>query len=192
MLRSVVREEFGRVAYSGKTHFKVIDRVNRWRVWLKVANAVLLTVTAGGTVDVLVRDQTASKILTLLLSAAALGLAIYSLSMNYDGVVDQHRVAARALWLLREQYVHLIGDLKSGVISVADGRARRDWLTTETARIYELAPETDAKAYRAAQQALKVDEELTFSDDELDVLLPTALREAPRRAGSASSPGNRP
>src|SRR6267142_3443400 len=81
-LISVVREEFGRVAYSNKTHEKMLERLGRqlWRErWL---NAALLTATAGGTVDVLVRDETESKVITLLLSAAALFLAIYSLSRN--------------------------------------------------------------------------------------------------------------
>lgn len=176
-LQSVVREEFGRVAYSFKTHQKIIDRYNGRIHRLKVWNALLLTATAGGTVDVLVRDQTASKIVTLLLSALALGLAIYSLSVNLDRLVDQHRVAARSLWLLREEYIHLVGDLKSGAVGDAEGRRLRDELTRRAARVYETAPDTDAKAYAEAQRALKENEELTFSPREIDLLLPAGLRE---------------
>lgn len=45
--------------------------------------------------------------------------------MNHDGVIDQHRVAARALWLLRERYIHLIADLKAGVLSFKAARIER-------------------------------------------------------------------
>jgi len=176
-LLSVIREEFGRVAYTFKTHQKIIDRYNNQIKWQRRTNAFLLTVTAGGTIDILIRDQYVSKIVTLLFSAMALFLAIYQLSMNTDRIVDQHRVTARSLWLVREEYIHLISDLKSQAISADLALKRRDELTLRTAYIYNSAPDTDSKAYMEAQKALKHNEELTFSLNEIDLLLPERLRE---------------
>lgn len=173
----MVREEFGRVAYSQKTHQKMVDRLNDHLILEKRVNAVLLAATTGGLIDVLVRDQTYSKIITLLLSACALCVTVYSLSRGRERLVEQHRAAAHALWLVREEYVHLLADLKAGSIGDADGRRRRDNLSKRAARIYQVAPDTDAAAYAAAQRALKENEELTFSTREIDLLLPTALRE---------------
>lgn len=49
-------------------------------------------------------------------------------------------------------------------------------LQQQTATIYEKAPRTTSKAYTAAQKALKFNEELTFSDEEIDLLLPKTLQ----------------
>ena len=175
---AVIREEYGRVAYSHKTHEKILERLGRHVFAQKVANAALLTATAGSTVDVLVRNQTASKYISLILSALALFLSIYQLSTNTEKVLDQHRVAARALWLLREQYLHLIADLRSTAITDEHARGIRDALTKKASEIYSAAPDTDAEAYAAARDALRNNEELTFTSREIDLLLPPGLRES--------------
>lgn len=174
---AVAREEYGRVAYTHKTHEKMVERIGRHVHWQRILNAVLLTATAGSTIDVLVRNQTASKVLSLVLSGIALFLAIYQLSANPEKLLDQHRVTTRALWLLREQYLHLIADLKAGAVDEAEGRNIRDALTKKAAAIYASAPDTDGAAYREAQRALKENEDLTFTSREIDLLLPPELRE---------------
>ena len=177
-LLSVIREEYGRITYSFKTHQKMIDHYNRRLIWQKRANAFLLTATAAGTIDNFVRDELISKVLTAACVSVALCLAIYQLSMSTDRLIDQHRTAARALWLLREEYIHLIGDLKAGSIDTPAARDKRDTLMIRAARIYEGAPDTNSSAYNEAKKALQQDEELTFSVREIDLLLPDALREA--------------
>jgi hypothetical protein len=42
--------------------------------------------------------------------------------------------------------------------------------------VYESAPATNSKAYKQAQDALQLNEEMTFSDAEIDSLLPPGLR----------------
>jgi hypothetical protein len=172
----VVREEFGRVAYSHKTHQKMLDRLNGELLREKKLNAWLLVLTAGDTVGVLVTNAVAAKVIAIVLAGLALLVTVYGLSRSRERVAEQHRLTAQALWLLREQYVHLIGDLEGGAISVADGRDRRDALTTSAAHIYASAPDTDSEAYAAAREALRTNEELTFSRGEIDVMLPEALR----------------
>ena len=55
---------------------------------------------------------------------------------------------------------------------------KRDQLLEDLAEIYALVPQTNDKAYLAAQKGLQQKEDLTFSDDEIDMLLPKALRRA--------------
>lgn len=174
---AVAREEYGRIAYSHKTHEKMVERLGARVHFQKLLNAALLTATAGSTIDVLVRNETASKYLSLILSACALFLAIYQLSANPEKLLDQHRMTARALWLLREQYLHLIADIKADAVTDAEARATRDGLTKKAAEVYAAAPDTDAIAYSQAQHALKEKEDLTFTSREIDLLLPPGLRE---------------
>ena len=41
--------------------------------------------------------------------------------------------------------------------------------------------QTDVKSYRAAQKALKTEEEQTFSEEELDLMLPNSIRRCNRK-----------
>jgi len=55
-------------------------------------------------------------------------------------------------------------------------RKHRDDLQEKLLEIYRGSPRTIAKAYKEATKALKKLEELTFSDAEIDAILPKALR----------------
>lgn len=178
-LIDVVRDEFGRVAYTHKANQKMVDRLNRRILLEKRINAALLTLTAGNTVAVVLTDERAAELTALGLTAAVLLLTVYGLSRARERLVEQHRSTAQAMWVLRERYLHLIGDLVSGAISVAEGRETRNTLTEATSVVYASAPDTDSQAYEAAQRALKRQEELTFAAWEIDVMLPPRLRSAP-------------
>ncbi|WP_404872745.1 hypothetical protein [Ideonella sp. A 288] len=72
-----------------------------------------------------------------------------------------------------------------------DGRAvdevpsERDRLNQLLEDIYKGAPRTAGMAYEAAQKALKADQELFFTDSELDHMLPQRLRSSEANASSA-------
>jgi len=58
---------------------------------------------------------------------------------------------------------------------------QRDSLIEQLHAVYAAAPSTNSKAYKLAQHALQKNEEMTFSDEEIDAFLPKELkRTAPR------------
>ena len=70
----------------------------------------------------------------------------------------------------------LLTDLAAHDADLAHIREERDRLQEALKNAYQGAPRTITKAYKLAQEALKINEELTFSDAEIDNLLPEALR----------------
>ena len=52
----------------------------------------------------------------------------------------------------------------------------RDTLVEELHSVYSGAPSTTFQAYRKAQEALKQNEDMTFSDEEIDAFLPNELK----------------
>jgi hypothetical protein len=168
-LEAQIRECFGRVAYAHKTHEKCADicasRLARVKVW----QIILSAVTTGGLISVLVSALT---------STVLLGLNAYMKDNDPGQLSERHKKVATELWNIRESYLSVLTDLRSG--GAEDGlRSRRDELQAKLATIYETAPRTMDKAYENAQRGLQKKEELTFSTGELDALLPAALRSTP-------------
>lgn len=81
---------------------------------------------------------------------------------------------ANLLWSIREDYYSLLTDLDS--LTVGEVMNKRDKLKEKTAKVYATAPQTDARSYKAAQQALKVEEAQCFAAGELNMLLPAHLQ----------------
>lgn len=178
-LLAQVREAYGRVVYSHKTHEKQADLCfKRHRVQQGVL--VALTAASSGTFLAAVLGATVNPELAgLATSFAALLVSALSLStktFRFHEEAEAHRDAASKLWDVRESYLSLITDLMSGAVSTTDARARRDELQEAARVVYATAPRTSKKAFDKATGGLKKREELTFTSDEIDPFLPEKLR----------------
>lgn len=111
---------------------------------------------------------------------ATVGLTAYMKGFDPGAVAQKHRDTAADIWPVRESYLSLLTDLRSGREPMAALRERRDELQASLAAIYRGAPHTDGKAYSDAQKALQQNEEYTFSDSEVDGFLPVASRKTQR------------
>jgi hypothetical protein len=178
-LLAQVREAFGRLAYTHKTHEKQADicfTKHRWQQGALIA----LTAVSSGTFLVAVVSPLASTTVTSLTTSTVAVLVTWvtlgAKTFRFHAEAEAHRDIAARLWDVRESYVSLIADLMSGEFADADARSRRDELQETTRDVYSSAPRTTPKAYGRAQEGLKHNEELTFSSRELDLLLPAALR----------------
>lgn len=184
-LEAQVREAFGRVAYSHKTHEKCADIELSRLARIKIAQIVLSAVTTGGLLVVVFGDADASRItavVTAVISTALLAMNAYTKENDPGRVAQQHKEAADQLWAIRESYVSLLVDLRDSVETPARARERRDELQKLLGEVYRGAPRTSSKGYDAASKALKVREDLTFSDEEIDQFLPEALKKRSSRA----------
>lgn len=178
-LLAQVREAFGRVVYSHKTHEKQADLCftkHRWQQGLLVGFTALSTGTFLAAVLGLVGNPVLTSLATSAIAIVVSALSLATRSFRFGDESEAHRGIAARLWDVRESYLSLITDLTSGVTSADDARERRDALQEATRKAYAEAPRTTAKAYGKAHDGLKNNEELTFTSREIDLLLPEALR----------------
>jgi hypothetical protein len=177
---SQVRESYGRCAYTHKTHEKMAERLHRRHKTGKWANIILSSLIASGAVGVVFSDGSIyyqyAGYATAALSILSLIFNAYLKDLDPGALAQRHREAAADIWNARESYLSLLADVFDPEISLDQLRSRRDALQALLRKIYHAAPHTDGKAYGQAQDALQHNEDLTFSDDELDLLLPTSLR----------------
>lgn len=174
-----LREMYGRVAYTHKTHEKMADRyVTQYRL----VKAIEIVASALGTGSLLVAvfgDSREGTIVGAIMSTILLALTLYVREGDLGERAQKHTVVAAKLWGLRERLLSLLIDIR-GSRSLEGAREERDAINAALEEIYKHAPRTTDRAYRAAQKALKHGEELYFSQDELDRLLPQQIRSTER------------
>jgi hypothetical protein len=178
-LLAQVREVFGRVVYSHKTHEKQADLCFRKHRGQQAALIIFTAASAGTFLAALLGKFVSPQIASLVTSFIALivtALTLATKSFKFGEESEAHRSVASRLWDVRESYLSLIADLMSSATSASDARERRDKLQEATRAAYADAPRNTSKAYGMAQDGLKNNEELTFTSREIDLFLPEALR----------------
>lgn len=176
VLEGQLREIYGRVVYSHKTHEKCADILLFWLSIIKWCQIILAALSASGYVSTILGADATGSIVGSTFSVLLLALNLYTKDHNLSEMASKHRRAANDIWLIREKYLSLIADLVIGGKSLEILQKERDALAEDLHAIYSVAPNTNSRAYAKAQAALKHNEEMTFSDEEVDLFLPSQLR----------------
>lgn len=176
LLEGQIRECYGRVVYSHKTHEKCADILLRRNGRIKMAQIVLSAVITGGVISTFFGTGNWGSGVSVVMSTILLAINSYTKDYDLGEIAQKHRHAGSELWIIREQYLSLLTDLRVGDLSLADIRSRRDDIMEDLHSAYEGSPSTSFKAYREAQKALKELEDMTFSDEEIDAFLPHELK----------------
>ena len=176
LLEAQIRECYGRVVWSHKTQEKCADIILKRDNQLKWMQIVLSTLTTTGLVVTIFGDLLWVEIISAIISAALVLLNTYLKSKDLGAIAQQHSNAASDIWNVRECYLSMLTDLKMDDVSVENVRKKRDKIQEKLAPIYKGSPRTISKAYKEATKALKLNEEMTFSDEEIDCFLPVELR----------------
>jgi SMODS and SLOG-associating 2TM effector domain family 4 len=176
ILEGQLRECFGRVVYTHKTHEKAADilltRLSRIKIW----QIVLSAVTTGGFIAAIFGAGNVAAIIGVVVSTILLVLNAYTKDYDLGELAQKHRQAGADLWIIREKYLSLITDLRMGERPIEELQKGRDELLKDLHSVYSGAPSTTYQAYKKAQEALKHLEDMTFSDAEVDAFLPKALK----------------
>lgn len=174
-LEGQLREMYGRAAYTHKTHEKMADGyIGRYR-FIKNLEIWLSALVTGSLLLAVFGDSQVGTIVGAVLSTILLALTLYFKEASLGEQAQKHTVVASQLWGAREALLSLLVDMSDGR-PIDEIRQRRDTLNTLLEDIYKAAPRTNSTAYSAAQRALKKEEELFFTDAELDKMLPKQLR----------------
>lgn len=176
ILEAQIRECFGRVVYSHKTQEKCADIVLKIHRRLKLTLIIISAIVTTSLLIKLFGDNEWALMVGVILSTALFGLNTYMKDFDLGEIAQKHTNAANELWDIRETYLSLLTDIRADQLSINQIINQRDELQKRLSNVYSGSPRTNYKAYQAASKALKVSEELTFSDKEIDAFLPKELR----------------
>ena len=178
VIEGQLRECYGRVVYSHKTHEKCADILLERLGKIKLAQIVLSSATTAGFIAAFLGAGPVGAVIGVGISTTLLALNAYTKNYDLGALAQKHRRAAADLWLIREKYLALVTDLRVGEEALVKITNRRDGLLDDLHGVYSGAPSTTYQAYKKAQEALQQDEGMTFSDAEIDAWLPRELRKS--------------
>lgn len=176
ILEGQLRECFGRVVYSHKTHEKCADILLSRLSQIKLWQIILSAVTTGGFIAAVFGAGKIGALVGILVSTALLLLNAYTKNYDLGELSQKHKQTGADLWIIRERYLSLITDLRMGEKPIETLQQERDDLLNELHSVYSGATSTTYQAYKKAQKALKQLEDMTFSDEEIDAFLPKELK----------------
>lgn len=185
ILESQIRECFGRVVWTHKTHEKCSDIYTEQLKSLKTIEIFLSAITTTSLLVTIFGDSKIAAIVAAICSTIILAINIYTRDYDLGKLSKSHADVAWKLWSIRETYTSLLTDIKIGSLTVDEIKVKRDELQKSLDEVYQNAPRTNSKAYEAASKALNKDgvintgEEFTFTDEEIDRFLPLDLRRNP-------------
>lgn len=176
ILEGQLRECYGRVVYSHKTHEKcadiLLERLGRIKLW----QILLSAITTAGFVAAVLGAGPVGAIVGIVVSTTLLVLNAYTKNYDLGELAQKHKQAAIELWLVRERYLSLLVDLRMREKPLDSLQQARDTLLEDLHEVYSGSPSTTFKAYKKAQTALQKYEDLTFADAEIDPFLPKELK----------------
>ncbi len=175
-LLAVVREYYGRVTWTHKTHEKDRELNSKRTKRDKWINVGLMALTTTGVLASIPLGSVWVTVTAVLLAFISTGFAIYQVSFSPETNTYEHRHAAKSLLIERDNLVLLIEKLMSSDANIPEMRRQVEIVVDRVGQIYSAAPDTSSKAYQLAGNALKLNDEFTFSPTEIDCLLPSRLR----------------
>jgi hypothetical protein len=135
---------------------------------------MLAALSTGGYVGSIISSEPLAIWIGGISSICLLALSLYFKDFDPSKQMTDHRKAIDDLWLIREQYVSLLTDFS--ILTNPDIITKRDKLQNRIYELYKSVPKTDSRSYKAAQRAIKFENEQYFSTEEIDKLLPPHLR----------------
>ncbi len=179
-LEDSIRNTYASVVWSHKIQEKQADIYSQRYKVLKVIEVITVSFVSLGIVSTIFADPLWLKLLATLISFASVFVTVYLMSFDLPTLISNHKSCANSLLKIRNdlQALLLMIKLKNGTINELLEQYKN--LNDEINKIYSTAPSTTDKAVKMANKALKIQQDNTYSDIEIDQYLPEGLKKVNR------------
>ncbi|NFT08355.1 SLATT domain-containing protein [Clostridium botulinum] len=176
IIEGQLRQLFASVVWTHKIQEKQADiylsrykRLEFWRI-------ALSALTSSGIFAIVFADNWYLKIATATVSAISLFITSYFKTYDLKVLQKQHKKSAVDLLELREDFTTVLCDIKMRKYSEEELSQIRDNLIKRKIEIAKCTSDPDEKAVSMASKNLKVRQDNTYSDNEIDNFLPSLAR----------------
>ncbi|WP_124060515.1 SLATT domain-containing protein [Gordonibacter sp. Marseille-P4307] len=169
-LSANLRDSADRMKYTYKAHEKAADRYDLYEKWRHVA-LIVFTVLSASTLIVsifaLVGHEAWGNLAVAIVATCASLASLLGDYLDFAGKSQRHQMAAVKTRALFVGYEDLIGDLRTGAVTPATARKRRDQMRAEENAVLADIARTTRKDYDRASKAIETDEKTSEAQDAL-------------------------
>ena len=176
LLLDVVRQNFASAVWTHKIQEKQADIYGENYSSLESLNILAASLTSCGIVSTIFCENLFAKIITALLSFVTLSITTYFKSFDIKNMEKQCKDTANRLVVVRNDLLHIIAEIHMKSRSVDEINHDYIQIINTLNKIYVEAPSTTQKAVERASEALKTNNEYTYTEEEIDNFLPPTLR----------------
>ena len=177
VLLDAVRQNYASAVWTHKIQIKQADIYAVQYRRLQLANVLLADATSCGAVSIFTNtDSFVLKIITVVFSFATTAVTAYQKSFDLKTMQKQHEDAAKNFVVIRNELLQVIAEIHMQKKDVSDIDAEYQNVVEKMNTLYLSVPSTTDKAVAAAEEALKTNGEYTYTDEEIERFLPSALK----------------
>lgn len=170
------RRLYAETVWTHKILEKRADSLRRGSSILQVIALMCVAATTVGLSAAVFGKSGSATVVAALISMVALACELLSCSRDYPSRIQEAAWSAKGFLELRETLLNLLTDLKFGTIGGDDAEKRIMECSVRYIELCRNAPSTDDHAVREASESLKKKQDSTYSENEIDELLPECLR----------------
>lgn len=181
VLEDAVRDSYSGIVWSHKIQEKQADIYAQKFKHMEIANIGAASLTSAGIIAIIFTDPLWLKIISTIVSFISVYITAYYKSFDLQKLAISHKTTANKLIAVRNKYKVLLTEIRLQSDSVENLLTKHYELVRETNSIYSEAPITTDKAVKKASEALKLNKDNTFTNEEIDSFLPQSLRKESKK-----------
>ena len=175
-LEDIARNHYANVVWTHKIQEKQAEIYElRYKV-LAAINIVFAALTSAGLISIIFADPTWLKVASAAVSFVTTAISAFLASFDYKSMAKDNKTAATKLVCARDELLSLLAKIKLREIPVSELMDVFDAIQKRVHEVYKDAPNTTNKAVKKADAALKKHKEGTYTEEEIDALLPEELK----------------
>ena len=176
IIESEIRQIFASIVLNHKIHEKNCDIYSFWFNILEFCKLLSSVITTSGLLTCFFIDEVELKIVTTIFSAISLFINTFYKTYNLKESRDSHKASALEFLELKNETICVLSDIRLERIDLEEATNKRDEILTKYHDICKRSLNTCDRAVKKASKALKIQEDNTFSDKEINSYLPIELR----------------
>ncbi|WP_169389569.1 SLATT domain-containing protein [Deinococcus aquatilis] len=145
---------YGRTLWSHKVQEKQAEQLEDAGKQAALWNQIVSGITTTSLVLAVIGDSRIGTAVGGMLAALQFVLALHLRDRNYPKLSANHTKAAHNLWVIREQLMAMITDMRDQRLTVDEARAHRDRFLQDLEKVYADVPKTTPRAFTAAKKSI--------------------------------------
>lgn len=175
-LEDLIRPRYASVAWTHKIQEKQAEIYDKRYATIATVNIFAASITSAGIFSTIFTDQIWLKAVSTIVSFVTVFITALLKVFDFQSMAKANKTTATKLVILRDELLLLLYKVRHATQPVEELIKEFTDIQGKVHAVYQEAPQTTDKAVDLVGIALKEKKDDTYTDEEIDMLLPEALR----------------